>query len=91
MDQVFPIGFPGPTAFYLTLYVLTLVVHVLFMNYVLAGTAYLAIRSLGGRPPNRGSATISGVLSDWMPVMLSGAITAGVAPLLFSDHACILD
>ena len=42
MELPFPFGFPIPTAFYLTLFVVTLVLHVLFMNYVLAGTAWLA-------------------------------------------------
>jgi hypothetical protein len=101
MDQVFPLGFPPATAFYLALFVLTLVVHVLFMNYVLAGTAYLlwyrVWTSLGSKPivPSQQSPTASklpakqfpptvgGVLCDWLPAMLSGAITAGVAPLLF--------
>lgn len=97
MTTLFPFGFPAPTAFYLTLYVVTLAIHVLFMNYVLAGTAYLTYVSLRGRPYRAGSLpdhpattpaskfspTIAGVLADWIPVMLSGAITAGVAPLLF--------
>ncbi len=80
MDSPFPFGFPAPTAFYLALYVATLVVHVLFMSYVLAGTAYLAVRGLfrhGADSP------LSAVLRDWMPFMLSAAITAGIAPLLF--------
>ena len=46
MDEAFPFGFPPATAGYLTLYTFTLVIHVLFMNYVLAGTTYLAIVSL---------------------------------------------
>lgn len=88
MDRVFPFGFPFPTAFYLTLYVLTLVVHVIFMNYVLAGTGYLAVvgvgrwlrRRGGGQPAND---VVFDLLRDWMPFILSAAITAGVAPLLF--------
>lgn len=81
MDAPFPFDLPLPTAFYLTVYVVTLVIHVAFMNYVLAGTAYLAAAYLG---VGRGrSADSVGILKDWMPLMLSGAITAGVAPLLF--------
>jgi len=88
MDRTFPLGFPFPTAFYLTLYVLTLVVHVVFMNYVLAGTGYLAVvgvwrwfkRRGGGEPT---ADEVFEILRDWMPFMLSAAITAGVAPLLF--------
>ncbi|MBI4514224.1 MAG: hypothetical protein HY699_00185 [Deltaproteobacteria bacterium] len=85
MDAPFPFGFPGATAFYLTFYVLTLVIHVLFMNYVLAGTAYLAVVTLftGGAAAARERSTTALVLRDWMPFALSAAITAGVAPLLF--------
>ncbi|MEQ8786001.1 MAG: hypothetical protein RIC55_06865 [Pirellulaceae bacterium] len=46
MQTLFPFGFPYPTAFYLTLYVLTLVLHVLAMNYVLAGSIYVAVMGL---------------------------------------------
>jgi hypothetical protein len=87
MDTVFPFGFPGPTAFYLTFYVLTLIVHVVFMNYVVAGAAYLAwsgLRHGAGLPrPDVAQKSPASVVLDWLPVMLSGAITAGVAPLLF--------
>jgi hypothetical protein len=88
MDRVFPLGFPFPTAFYLTLYVLTLVIHVIFMNYVLAGAGYLAAIGvgrwwgrLGGSEPS--ADVVFDILRDWMPFMLGAAITAGVAPLLF--------
>jgi hypothetical protein len=81
MDVPFPFGLPFPTAFYLIVYVVTLVIHVLFMNYVLAGTAALAISYF--RPSDRGSGASTKLLKEWLPLMLSGAITAGVAPLLF--------
>lgn len=85
MDRTFPFGFPDATAFYLALYVLTLVVHVLFMNYVLAGTGYLLVSGLrsGSRDWDDKRIRAADVLRDWMPFALSGAITAGVAPLLF--------
>ncbi len=85
MNAPFPYGFDFATAFYLVLYVATLVVHVLFMNYVIAGTAWLALAGLTGRSSDDRpyTATITGVLRDWMPFALSAAITAGVAPLLF--------
>ena len=92
MELPFPFGFPIPTAFYLTLFVMTLVLHVLFMNYVLAGTAWLAWSIVVGRVrlgpksaqiAKSESATSESILADWIPSMLSGAITAGVAPLLF--------
>jgi hypothetical protein len=85
MSTPFPFGFPPPTAFYLSLFILTLVVHLLFMNYVLAGSAYLALVSVftGGQRAQRQKSPTALVLRDWMPLALSGAITAGVAPLLF--------
>lgn len=82
MDAPFPFGFPLPTAWYLVLYVVTLVIHVLFMNYVLAGTGWLAISRLLG-PIDDQRQPIQSILRDWMPFFLSAAITAGVAPLLF--------
>lgn len=78
MDTMFPFGFPMATAFYLVCYVVTLILHVAPMNYVLAGTAYIALTGRGGD-----SAGPRAVLLDWMPLMVSVAITAGVAPLLF--------
>ena len=42
MNEVFPFGLPPATALYLVLYVLTLSVHVVFMNYCLGGSLYLA-------------------------------------------------
>jgi hypothetical protein len=92
MDTTFPFGFPLATAFYLTLFVVTLVLHVLFMNYVLSGTAWLAWSIVIGRVrlgkksaeiSKEEPATSESILADWIPTMLSGAITAGVAPLLF--------
>ena len=85
MDATFPFGFPTATAWYLSLYVVTLVVHVFFMNYVLAGSVYLAIAALfrGGAARPRQRTPVAMVLRDWMPFALGIAITAGVAPLLF--------
>lgn len=93
MDRAFPLGFPGPTAFYLVLYVATLAVHVAFMSYVLAGTAVLAGSAIGGlrrRGEGEGEASVDErawaplveLLRDWLPFALSAAITAGIAPLL---------
>lgn len=82
MDALFPTGFPLPTATYLTLYVATWVLHVVFMHYVLAGTGYLVLRSaiFGSRADDGLPAKF---LREWLPFMLSAAITAGIAPLLF--------
>jgi hypothetical protein len=87
VNAPFPIGFPPSTAWYLTLYVVTLVLHVAFMNYSLAGSGWLAwtaarAGSALARPEDR-PRSVTSILVDWLPAMLSGAITAGVAPLLF--------
>ena len=82
MDAPFPSGLPLPTAAYLALYLVTLWVHIAFMNYVLAGSATLAAGLVvGGRSSKEHP--VCALLRDWMPFMLSAAITAGIAPLLF--------
>ena len=84
MEPLFPFGLPGSTILYLALYLVTLVIHVLFMNYVLAGSGYLAAISLFEKQtPATGSSLIAQTLREWLPFMLSAAITAGIAPLLF--------
>lgn len=85
METFFPFGFPTPTAFYLTLYVLTFALHQALMHYVLAGSGYLAWCNLvpGDGETPRTAQPLAMILRDWMPFALSAAITAGVAPLLF--------
>lgn len=82
---MFPTDLPPATTFYLWCYLVTLVIHVAFMNYVLAGTAYLAATSLLERnaTDTTKSNLVATVLRDWIPFALGLAITAGVAPLLF--------
>lgn len=83
---MFPFDQPAATAFYLVLYIGTLALHVVPMNYVLAGSSWLAVASiweaLGGRP-SEANRRLMARMRDWMPFALSVAITAGVAPLLF--------
>jgi hypothetical protein len=85
MNSLFPFELPFPTLFYLLLYVSTLLIHVVFMNYVLAGSGYVAIqtwihrRDLSKLKEDK----LTSHLKDWLPFILSAAITAGVAPLLF--------
>jgi hypothetical protein len=85
MDRLFPLGFPGPTAFYLTLYVLTFALSQALMHYVLAGSLYLAWATTwrGKASVTREKQPLAATLRDWMPFLLGAAITAGVAPLLF--------
>ncbi|MFO1004990.1 MAG: hypothetical protein U0929_03455 [Planctomycetaceae bacterium] len=85
MNSLFPFGFDTHLSFYLVVYVLTLVVHVFLMAYVLAGSLWLAWATIcpGTGSIPRTQQPVSRLLRDWMPFALSGAITAGVAPLLF--------
>jgi hypothetical protein len=90
MNTLFPFGFPGPTAFYLVLYIVTLVIHVVFMNYVMAGAGYLFFHLIRNRVRPGSIAVEKGsdkpvavILREWLTFVLSAAITAGVAPLLF--------
>ena len=85
METTFPFGLEFPLAFYLTVYVVTLVAHVVLMSYVLAGSLWLTWASLFPGPGQmpRSMQPVARLLRDWMPFALSGAITAGVAPLLF--------
>ena len=82
MTTLFPFGFPAATAFYLVLLVATLVLHMVVMHYVLAGTAYLAFGRLMG-PKRCAVCGWQAILIDWLPFATGLAITAGVAPLLF--------
>lgn len=87
MSTTFPFNLPAPTIWYVVLYIVTLLLHVVFMSYVLAGTIMLGIAGLRGMLGRREAAApwapVTTVLKDWMPFALSGAITAGIAPLLF--------
>ncbi len=85
MDALFPFGLERPLAFYLILYVLTLVLHVMLMAYVVAGSLWLAWATLfpGTEDVDRALQPLARILREWMPFALSGVITAGVAPLLF--------
>ncbi len=78
---MFPFNQPEATAFYLTLYLATLVLHVFPMAYVVAGAAVLLFRTLAGAKP--ADDPLVEHFRQWLPFVLSAAITAGVAPLLF--------
>jgi hypothetical protein len=87
MDQIFPFILPAPTASYAVLYVVTLLLHVVFMSYVLAGSVMLGVAGfrgmLGSKAHHSEWSAVTTILKDWMPFALSAAITAGIAPLLF--------
>lgn len=87
MDQIFPFNLPAPTAWYAVLYVVTLLMHIVFMSYVLAGSIMLGVAGfrgmLGSKAKPSDWSAVTTILKDWMPFALSAAITAGIAPLLF--------
>jgi hypothetical protein len=78
---LFPFNQPEATAFYLTLYLATLVLHLFPMAYVVAGAAVLLGRTLAGAKP--ADDPLVAHFHQWLPFVLSAVITAGVAPLLF--------
>lgn len=83
--SVFPFQQSANVSFYLIVYVVTLVLHAVFMTYVLAGSLYLAWAAVfrGSEESPRAQSAVAKILREWMPFALSAAITAGVAPLLF--------
>lgn len=85
MDNLFPLSLPAATAFYMTLYLLTFVIHHAMMHYVMAGSLYIAWATAfpGSSATPRSEQPLALLIRDWTPFMLSGAITAGIAPLLF--------
>ena len=92
METLFPFGFPGPTAMYLALFVLTAAIYTVFMQYVLAGSIVLLVGYVAAIARSRASAgpvrpvrsgLMQTVLRDWLPAILGLAIAAGIAPLLF--------
>jgi hypothetical protein len=60
----------------LALYVVTFALHAVFVSYVLAGTAYVLVRR---------DDHATKIVRDRLPFMLGCGITAGVAPLLFTQ------
>lgn len=83
MSGVFPGQLPWPTAGYVVLYLATLLLHAVFMSYVLAGALMVAVGKVSALLRGRESGTLLKILVDWLPFALSAAITAGIAPLLF--------
>lgn len=76
------LGIPSPVYIFQFLYWLTLVLHFIFMNFILGGTLIIAHQEiLFGKKPS--TVKINTIIIKVMPVALSFAVTMGVAPLLF--------
>ncbi len=79
-------GIPAPSWLFMTLMLVTLLLHLLFMNCVLGGTLVavgLNVRALVRPAARERTGHITRLLMQVMPIAISFAITTGVAPLLF--------
>jgi len=74
-----PAPLPGPPWLFHLLWVVTFLIHLLFVNSVLGGTLLAAIAG-AGKPGRRETAELFVGINSWA---ISFAITFGIAPLLF--------
>lgn len=75
-----PLPLPSPVWLLRALLLLTFTLHVLAMNFVLGGSIVLAIARLRG---DENAMRLAKTFGAAMPTVVAGAITLGVAPLLF--------
>lgn len=82
---MFAFNLPAENVLYLVLYLATLVLHVVAMNYVVGGAMVVAGAAVFRMFRSYCDATqsIVDVLKDWLPLALGVTITLGVAPILF--------
>jgi hypothetical protein len=74
----------GGVVFFLVLFLATLVVHLVFAAYTLGGACFVLACALRGKySPGASRDALALCVRDWLPSAASGAITAGIAPLLF--------
>jgi len=74
-----PAPLPGPPWLFHTLWVVTFLIHLLFVNAVLGGTLLAALAG-SGTPGRRDATRLFVEINSWA---ISFAITFGIAPLLF--------
>lgn len=74
-----PAPLPGPPWLFHLLWVVTFLIHLLFVNTVLGGSLLAALAG-GAKPGRRETATLLVEVNSWA---ISFAITFGIAPLLF--------
>ena len=75
---------PASTSVYIALLAATFALHVVFMHYAVGAVLWTLVAALRGRfSPGAPRDTLAVVARDWLPSSVSGAITAGIAPLLF--------
>ncbi len=68
---------------YLPLYLVTLALHAAFVGYLVGGAAYVLVGSARARRRGADRPPLTAHIASWLPLTMGGAITAGVAPLLF--------
>lgn len=78
-----PLGVPGPPPLFVALQLLTLLLHLLFMNLVLGGNILALALNVAAVVGRRSANPMANIIYQTTPAALSMAITMGVAPLLF--------
>jgi hypothetical protein len=84
IPQPDPLALPAPAWLLWALLLLTFFLHLIPMNLVLGGSIVGAIARVRGRRPGRAhEARLAHIIVKAMPVLISAAVTLGVAALLF--------
>lgn len=79
-----PLGIPAPAELLQLLLIVTFAVHYAFLGAALGGAAFVTLGGLFGRGNSLGrSSLVARTLARPLPVVISFAISSGVAPLLF--------
>ncbi|MBI5535464.1 MAG: hypothetical protein HY898_22230 [Deltaproteobacteria bacterium] len=79
-----PLGIPAPAELLQVLLIATFAIHFAFLGAALGGALLVTLTGLIGRGNSLGRAAIAArILARPLPVVISFAITSGVAPLLF--------
>ena len=78
-----PLGIPGPPQLFIALQLLTMLLHVLFMNLVLGGNVLALVLNVAAIFGRREANPMANIVYQTTPAAISMAITMGVAPLLF--------
>jgi hypothetical protein len=80
MDEV---GLPASPALFVFLMLLTLLLHVIFMNFALGGSIVAVGCNVAGLLGRKNANKVATAIYQAMPPVISMTITMGVAPLLF--------
>lgn len=78
-----PLGIPAPPWVFVTLMLVTFVLHLLLMNFALGGTLIAVGLDAAAVLGRRHTLSTTNVIIQTMPIVVSFTITTGVAPLLF--------